>query len=370
MKKKILSLLLTLVYVSTFTGCFSYKDIDQSIFVTAIAYDVAPDNDIIVYIETFKSQKTLSKGSEKAQRLVFRGRGKTVFEAIRDINLSTSYKVDYTQNKAIIFSDKAARMGIAKFIDVQRRNQQFYLKSYMAVYLGNVEDLMKGGFKEEDYIGLLLSDLINNIGVSSRAIKFQYTDFLNQRTQPDRAVVMTAITTKENQERNSIDLNGGVVFKNDKMVDRIEKNETEAYNFMVNQVKSGTMEIASPTKNDKFVTLEILNSATKTDITPYKNKYYLKKTIKIKANISESQDYITINQDTNNKIEVGAEKNLINNSMLLFNKFKKKNVDIFNISDSYENKYRVRKKDLIKNTELQVIPKVTVEGGGKAGSFY
>lgn len=369
MKKKFCAIFLILIYLTTFTGCFNYRDIDKVIFPTSIVYDIDPDNNILVYLEAFKSQRTLSKGSEQSQRLVFRGVGKTVYEAIKDINLQASYAINYTQIKSIIFSEKAARSGIKQFVDVLTRNPEFYLKPYMAVYIGSVEELLKGGFKEEQYVGLLFSDLMRNVGVSSRAIRIRYADFLNARTNLDRASIMTVITLGKNPNKNSVELNGGAVFINDKMVDTIEKSETEAYNFIVNRVESGVMEVVNPQNKNKFISLEVLKSNTKTDINYYKNKIYLTKKINVRASITESQGQIDLDEQGARKIQINADKNLINNCNRIFNKFKKKGIDIFNIEDDLENKYKIRRKDIIKKTQLTIEPDVKIEGGGKTGNF-
>lgn len=369
MKKKFLAVFLVLIYITTFTGCFNYRDIDKIIFATSIVYDVAPDSNVLVYLEAFKAQRTLSKGSEQSQRLVFRGMGKTVFEAIKDINLQSSYKINYTQIKAIIFSEKAARKGIKQFVDVMTRDPEFYLKPYMAVYLGSVEELLQGGFKEEQYVGLLISDLMRNIGTSSRAIRIRYADFLNARTKLDRASIMTAIQLGKNKYKNSVELNGGAVFVNDKMIDVIEKSETQAYNFMVDRVQSGVMEVINPNNKNKFISLEILKSKTKTDINYDNNKIYLTKKINVDTSVSESQGQINLDEANIKKVEINADKNLINNANKIFDKFKKKGIDIFNIQDDLENKYKIRENGLIKKTQLTIDPKVTIEGGGKTGSF-
>lgn len=370
MKKRYLSIFLILIYITTFTGCFNYRDIDKIVFATALVYDIDPDNNVLVYLEAFESQRTLTKGSEKSQRLIFRGRGKTVFEAIRDISLQSEYEINYTQIKAIIFSEKAARAGIKQFIDVLTRNPQFYLKPYMAVYTGNVEEILQGGFKEEQYVGILINDLMKNVRVSARAVRIQYADFLNQRTELDRASIMTVISHGKNKYKNSVELNGGAVFVNDKMIDVIEKSETEAYNFIVNRISSGVMEVISPTNKSKFISLEVLRNNTKTDISYDKNKVYLTKKMNVRASIAESQQEINLSKENIKKIEINADKNLINNANKIFNKFKKKGIDIFNIEDDFENKYKIRRKNLIQKTQLNIEPVVTIEGGGKSASFY
>lgn len=351
------------------TGCFNYKDIDNVLFVTTVVFDIDDDNNVITYLEVFQPIKSMVKGQQGQQRLVFRGTGKTAFEALNDINLHCSYELNFTQVKAYIYSEKAAKKGIKPFVDLVRRRIQFYLRPYVATFIGNVEELMKGGFKENEYVGFLLSQLIINTGASSRAVEIQYNDFLNKRINSDRSVVMTAIDIRSAQNKNSVELDGGAIFKNDKLIDKMDKSETEAYNFMIGKVSSGSMEVLNPETNRDFISLWILNSKTTTKGKFYGGKFHVKKIVNVKVAFLESQSPITYNKYMQKQIEQNAEKNIINNCNKIFNKYKEKNEDIFNVRDVYENIYKKGSPDIIKNTVIDIEPHVQIERSGKASTF-
>lgn len=369
MKKRVASLISILICSVMLTGCFNYKDIDHILFVTAIAFDIDQNNNVVTYIEAFQPVKSAIKSQQGQQRLIFKGTGKTAFESLNDINLHSSYELNYTQVKAYVVSEKAAKKGIKPFIDLGQRRIQFYLKPYVATYFGNVEELMQSKFKENEYVGFLLSQLIMNAGTASRAVSLQYNDFLNRRTEKDRGVVMTAIDLRESKYKNSVQLDGGAVYQNDKLVDRMDISETEAYNFMIDKVGSGSMEVVNPINKKSFISLWILNSKTKTKSKYYGGKFHVKKIIKVKTAVIESQDYINYDKAMQTRIEENAEKNIINNCNKIFNKYKSKNEDIFSIGDQYENQYKKRKKNILKDTVLEVEPDVEIGRSGKSSSF-
>ncbi|KHD37594.1 spore gernimation protein [Clostridium acetobutylicum] len=369
MRKKITSICSIVMCCVILTGCFNYKDIDNVLFVTTVVFDIDDDKNIVTYLEAFQPIKSMVKGQQGQQRLVFRGTGKTAFESLNDINIHCSYELNYTQVKAYIYSEKAAKKGIKPFIDLGRRKIQFYLRPYVATFIGNIEELMKGGFKENEYVGLLLSYLIINSGSASRAVELQYNDFLNKRIDPNRSVVMTAIDIRSAQNKNSVELDGGAIFRNDKLIDKMDKSETEAYNFMIGKVSSGSMEVLNPATKQDFISLWILNSRTTTKGKYYNGKFHVKKIINVNTALMESQSPINYDKAMQKKVEENAEKNIINNCNKIFTKYKEKNEDIFNVRDVYENIYKKDNPNIIKDTVLEIEPHVEIQRSGKASNF-
>ena len=91
--KKFLCCLL-IICTSFLGGCFNYNDIDKVIFATACIIDVDNQGNPILYVEAFRPQKTVTSSSNSDQRILFRSSKKTMFETIRDINLSSNYKLN------------------------------------------------------------------------------------------------------------------------------------------------------------------------------------------------------------------------------------------------------------------------------------
>lgn len=354
-------------------GCYSYKDINNVVFVTAVIFDINKEGQPVIYLEIFKPAKSASKSSEKAQRIVLKGTGKTAFEALNDINLSSSYTIDYTQNKAIIYTKRAAEYGINNFLDIFRRDIHFVIRPELAVYIGDVERIAKGSFQEEQYVGLFLWDLIMNIGQSSRTVESDISDYLTRRTGTSKSTVLTVIKVAEDQPQETLIVEGGAIIKQDKMVDLLPKEFGEAYNFLINNVKTGAMEVVSPNNKKKYISLRIEKSRTATKVNYDGKNVNVKKIINVNASIIETQNFINLSDEEIMQIQKGAEENLISLCTNVFNEYKKKNADIFKISDEVERKYGEGKikdeKNIIKHTQLEIEPHVFINNCGKVRNY-
>lgn len=371
MKKTLLCLfLISCIFIN---GCYSYKDINTVVFTTAVIFDIDKDNNPVIYLEIFKPAKSASKSAEKPERVVLKGTGKTPYEALSNINLASSYKIDYTQNKAIIYTQRAAEYGMNNFFDIFRRNCHFVIKPYMAIYKGDVERLAKATFGDEQFAGLFLLDLINNIGTSSRTVKAAINDYLLRSNGASKSTVLTAIKISDDEPKESLVVDGGAVIKKGKLVTLLPKVDGEAYNFLIGQVASGSMEVVDPRKSGKNISLRIESSKTKTKVDYDGKKVHAKKTINTKVSIIETQDYTDLTDEEIKEIKKGAEANLISLCTNVFNKYKQQNLDIFRIADDVENKYGDDKvknsSDLIKYTQIEIEPHVIIEGSGKVRNY-
>ncbi|WP_027625807.1 Ger(x)C family spore germination protein [Clostridium lundense] len=368
MKKIKLSIILCMCVL--FNGCYNYRDINKIIFSTAIVIDIDEQKNPVFYMETFKPYRSAGTGSDKGERIVYKGKGKAVFEALRDVGLATSYKPNGTQCKAIIFTEKAAAYGIDNFLDFFDRDQEFLIRQYVAIFEGDVDRLIKMRMKSEEYIGIFLVDLMDNIGTSSRAIRLSLNDYLNKRIEPAHTSVMTVLKINSEQIEEMLSIDGGAIIKEDKMVDRLPRAESQGYNFIIDKVKSGTLEVSNPEDENKFVVLEIRRSKTKTKLDYDGSTLKLKKIINVTTSFGEAQRGVSITGDERDKIARGAEKNIKTACMNVFNKYKNKNLDIFEVERRFKLKYpKADARDVLKNTEIDVEVNVKIEGSSNKFNF-
>jgi spore germination protein KC len=364
--KKFLFLVLSFNMIFFYSSCFNYRDINKIIFATAVILDYDEDTDMVIaYDETFRPFRGAEAGSEKGTRIIFKGTGKTFFEAIRDINLSSSYKVHYSQCKAIIFTERAAtaKIGLKKFTDMIDRDQEFLLRPYVFIYYGDPERLLKMKLKEEEYIGFFLYNLVQNVGTASRSISVTVNEFLAWRLMGGKTYVLTGLRIKQDQIEDKIEIDGCGVFKNDKMVEAITRREMQGFNFLMDRVKTGTLEVTNPDNPDQFVTLEILNSDTKTKIRYENGKIKLIKNITTKVSIGEVQSGLIITRDNLSKIKKNAEDNIEKYSTRIFNDYKYKGVDIFEVEQELYRHYpKVKMEEPIKESNLEIKVEVKIEG--------
>ncbi len=367
--KKTLIIICLIMSCFTMSACFSYKDINKIIFVTALTIDVDDLGNPVVYAEAFKGIRgSAPQGMD--ERVLFNGKGKTMFEAIRDMNATSSYKLNFTQNKVVIFTQKAAEFGLSDFIDFLDRDQEMLIRPYIAVYPGKPEQLMKVNITQEKYIGFFITELIENIGTSSRAVVLNINDFYNQRVTGDKTNVVPIIDIPKDSLEAKLEINGGAVIKDDKMVSIIEKNEGQGFNFLMNNVSSGTLEITNPCDINKFVTLEILKSKTKTEVSYKNNILHLNKKIKVKVDFGEAQNSIIFTKENIRKIQAKAEDNILKSCNILFAKYEVMGMDIFDITEQFYAKYpNIKIKNIINKTKLKVDVEVEIMNTGDSRNF-
>ncbi|MCY6371854.1 Ger(x)C family spore germination protein [Clostridium ganghwense] len=363
----LISIIINCIFMS---GCFSYRDINKILFVTGIIIDIDKENNPIVYCEAFKGKTGPAKGGGKEEKIIFKGTGKTCFEAIRNISLRSSYKLNYTQNKIIIFSAKAAEYGLDNFIDFFDRDQELIIRPLISVYDGNCDILMQTQLDEENYLGVYIVQLIKNVRTSSRAIELSLHKYLNQRLIGDKTNVVPVIELKTDMG-NKLTISGGAIIKEDKMVGVIKKEEGQGFNFLMDSVKSGTLEPKNPQAKGKFTTLEILDSNTKTDIKYDENKIKLIKNIKVKTSLGEVQEKFIIRDNSLRALKMTTEANIKNACETIFNKYKEEGIDVFDIQEEFYRKYPKEKiDDAIKVTDLIVNVEVEILISGDTSDFF
>ena len=118
-KRRKASVLLTLLFIPMLlTSCFDYHDINKVTFPTSVIFDVNDLGQEVVYLDCIKPYRSTNDSSDKGRRIIYKGEGKTALVALNDINRASSFKLDYSQIRAYIFTEKASRKGIKKFLDL------------------------------------------------------------------------------------------------------------------------------------------------------------------------------------------------------------------------------------------------------------
>ena len=359
-----------IICASFLTGCFNYNDIDKVIFATACIIDVDSQDNPIIYVEAFKPQKTVTSSSNSDQRILFKGSRKTMFETIRDINLSSNYKLNYTQNMGIIFTQKAAERSMKDFIDFFERDQEFVLRANIAILKGCPDNFINMKLKGQEYLGVFIHDLIKNIPSSSREVMTSLNDFLNEMHTKSKTSVIPMVQIKQDQPENRIEIGDGAIITNYKMVDTLRRETALGYNFMLNNINGGSMEVTNPYISSKYIGLEILKNTTKTKMYYDGKKLVVKKIINTKASISEAQNKLNLNQASIKAIEANAERNIIYACDDIFKQYKDKNLDIFHITEDFQRRYpRENSDNIFQKSQLKMDVHVSIEGSSLKTNF-
>lgn len=363
---------LCFIISSTFllNGCFNYNDIDKVLFATAVIVDVDNTGNPIIYVEAFKPTRGGKAESGKGERVLFKGTGKTIFEIVRDLNLSASNKINYTQNRGVIFTEKAAEKDLEDFIDFFSRGQEQVVRSDISIFKGDPQKLITTKLKEQEYIGLFVHDLIYNIPNSSRAVILNLNDFFNKSYSASHTAVVPIIALKEDQPESKIEISNAAIIRDFKMVGSIDRREGEGYNFLIDNIKGGTLEVSNPDADGSYVTLEILTSKTSTKVYYDGNIIHVKKVIHTRTAIAGVQRRFKFTDTTIKQSERNAESNIKIACNKIFEEYKKKKIDVFDISDDFHRRYPKEKLDnIMGKSQLELEVHVFIEGSPDTTDF-
>lgn len=366
MKVKIIAKMIAILLLCSIflTGCFSYIDINRVIFVTALIIDVDEEGAPIFIAEAFHSFRSNESNTERGNRVFYKSKGETVFDAVRQLNSYSSYKLNYTQNRAIIFTERAAKHGLKEFLDFLHRDQELLIRTFILIYIGNdPEELMEANLKENEYLGLYLYETQENpVLAGQRAIE-RFNQYLNNRLKGRKVDILTTFTHDKIMGEDKINIAGAAVMQEDKLVSILSNDEVRIYHLFMDTLHTGLLIVPHPVYPDKKVVLEVLGGNTKTSIKMEEDTIILKKSIDIRTTFAETQESIVLDEDTVEKLQQEAAFKIENEAKELFNLYKEMGIDLFEVQDIFETKYpQVTIPNVMEATDLEIDVNVKIEG--------
>ncbi|MDO4535171.1 MAG: Ger(x)C family spore germination protein [Clostridium perfringens] len=369
---KLLSLVFLFIIVIGLKGCYDYTDINDGIFVTTIIFDENEVGEIEIYLDAVKPYRSANETSQKGEKIVYKGTGKTVGEAMKDVNLTASGDIDFSQCKAYIFTEQVSKEGIKKFMDAINRNQEFMIRPYMFVLFGSPNELLNQVKGDEEYLGIYLEQLIRKMNDNPKVIAINANQYLAARTNYNNIAILGALNIKNINGEKTLDLSGGALFEDEVMVRKISTSEGMSYNFLTGKVESGTLEAINPQNTNSFVTLGIQNSKTKTSISYNGERINLYKKIIINCYLEESQSRLMVDEDVLDIIKYEEESMLNQYIQMLFTKFKNDGLDIANVGTLFEQKYPDETLNVspLTITDLDLDIEININGASKTSDTF
>lgn len=363
MKRKIADILLILFIIINLTGCYNYREINKMTFATSVIFDKDEHNEVVLYIDCVRPYRDANESSDKGRRVMYKGRGKTALEAIRDINVSSSNILNFSQVRAYIFTEETAKDGVKNYIDLINNDQQFSFKPYMFIYSGDVKELLDVAEKDDDYLGLYLDELIQKNNKNGKVVRSNVNDYISNTLTGSKNSLMSVIELKNNDIENRIELNGGAIMHNNKMIGKLKSDDVLTYNILMNNVREGTFEVPNPYDTGKFITLDILDETNNTNIILDGDKIILNKNIDIKVTIGEIQGRLQVDQEVLDIIKLEQEAKVKKYEEEFFNDYKEKGIDILGVNRLLEERYpHSYNDDFLKNTILNSSVNIDIDG--------
>jgi spore germination protein KC len=228
--------------VTFLSGCWDSRELDMLFITTGVALDKADDPaqmDI-----TFQISKTQSGSSDPKQAgsqgesMILLGTTKnTMLEAMMEFNRSSSRTLMLQHNQVLVMGSALAEQGIERWIDVSLRERSTRMEVLVIVADGRAEDVISAKLEQEDLSGMFLSRMIQSLSVISPFYKVRMLDFVSRLLDKTTAPVAPFVTVVEKDDKQEILMIGMAVFKEDKMIGRLDNDETTGYVWTMGAVE-------------------------------------------------------------------------------------------------------------------------------------
>ena len=196
MNKKYILLLLILFL----TGCYDHSELNKIAILTATEINKI-DNEYIVKAEVVNPQSAEKNTITQAPFIIYKGRGKTIQDAYRQIKLESSRYLYSDHLGIVIINENIAKEDISEIID-------FYMRSPAArtefnVLIGKDEDILNITTPIDEISSTsILESLKTNykyLGVSNLVT---FNDFVNMNLNPNTEIIIPSIEISNNNKNN------------------------------------------------------------------------------------------------------------------------------------------------------------------------
>lgn len=347
--KKLIIIILLLFMCS---ACYNYREINDLAIVGAIGIE-KDNNNFVVTTQVANIKKTESEGdsSNNAKIIVYKGKGKTIEDALNNITKKTSKSLFYSHMKILILDDDIIKNDLKNTIDFLARNIETDLNFNIITSTQNkpseiLEILTPTEPLPSNYLETLLK---RNEKISGNILSVTFEDLLSSVLSYGKTPVLTNIKINGNiKDYNKTDnlnktipstlleSNNLVAFKDNKII-KLNKEESFGYNILNNNANN--LIITSKCKSeDNYFSLNLRNIKSKYTLVDKNNiNIYVKAT----ANIGEFNcNDSTYKNSAYVKITKKTLEKYINNTI---NLAKKNNTDFIGVGNyvykNYPKKY-------------------------------
>ena len=371
MNKKILLILI----IFLLTGCYDKHELNDIAILTATEINKIDDNYHIT-LEIINPQSKDKTINQSSPFIIYEGKGKTLDEAYREINTSSSRYLYADHIQTMIINENIAKENIFEILDFYLRKPT--IRTEFKVLIGKNKDILSvttplNKISSSSILSSLEADN-KYLGISNLVT---FNDMANTLINPNKELVLPSIKLDKNNElTDKLDniketkinskyiLDNLAIFKNNKLIGYLTKDQSITYNIIKNNSQNNIITYPCD-NNNKYISLEILSNKSK--IIPKNNKININ--ITLTSSINETSCSIKNIDKLEKEIETYLNKNIKKNIDEIRNNY---NTDIFGFLDEiYKHDYKTYQKlkntwykESYKNIKLSINTKIKIISNG------
>ena len=265
--KKLLLLLISIIYLVFLTACWDYKEIEEVALVSAIAIDIDDNTgQYIVNVEIIDVEEGPA-GPLFIPSLI-EIRGETIYDAIRNMISLTTKKLYFAHTPLLVVSQEYAKEGLIPILDWLSRHQESRLT--ISIYVSKEDTAKEVLLLESSNTKMRtfeFEEILKADKYLAKSPNIQVFQVTNQVQNNKIGSVLPLAEIVNINGKDSIKLQGSAYFSTDKLKGVFDPMETMKYLFVKDQIDQGVLVIDMQEKdNMDKVTLEIFNNKSKINI--------------------------------------------------------------------------------------------------------
>ncbi|HPE16104.1 MAG TPA: Ger(x)C family spore germination protein [Oscillospiraceae bacterium] len=286
--------------------------------------------------------------------------GLTVFSTIRDMTNQISRKLFFSHNRIIIFGKSLAEEGVHGEVDFFARDPEPRSNVYVLVAEGTAEEVLDTEAKLEKIPADKIADMVEGqTAAMSQSCKIKLSDFVLRLMSKTTAPIATMIEVTGEGEEAVPTICGTAVFKQDKLVGKLDKREGRGLLWVLGEVELSIIVVDGP--DGSPVSLESIRSSGK--ITPElrDGKVVMKIKITEEGNVAEDTGTTPLNTtDALAFLEQQKTEAIRSEILAAFEKAKELDADIFGFGEALYQKYPNEWKDMEDQWD-EIFPTIELE---------
>ena len=247
--KKTVALSILISLLAGFSGCWDSKEIDTIQIVTGVGLDKSEDDkNVDLSIQIGKTSPSApgakeSNGSEES-KIVLEATKQTVLEGVAELNLNSSRSLIFHHNQVLLISSDLAKEGITEYLDVFLRDREARLEVLIIIVDGKAKEILQADFEQEKVSGIFLRRTIRLLSKVTPEYSVRMIDFTSRLREDSIAPVATLVKMEENDDKQSLSVEGMAVFDGDgKMISIIDSDEMRGYVWVMGKVEQGRVAV-------------------------------------------------------------------------------------------------------------------------------
>ncbi|HYF93238.1 MAG TPA: Ger(x)C family spore germination protein [Symbiobacteriaceae bacterium] len=263
------ALLLCLMLLS---GCWNRREVNEVAIVSALAIDRDADSRLRVTLQVANPLPASGERGDTGSRegvFTISATGRTLFEAIRNLNQMVSRKPEWTHNNAIIIGEQVARDGVGHVLDFFLRDHESRLDQWILVARGKAADVLVPSFRLEMNQGVGIRRLNRNAFLeTAKTTQVRLYEFLLRLSSPPTAPMAAAVeplsesagqlTAPEPESR--LRIGGAAVFRGAKMVGWLDEHQTRGVAWLHEKLSSTIVVVPCKKPPGEGISVEVMGA--------------------------------------------------------------------------------------------------------------